>query len=76
MGRILQACDPNSPENGPGRVGNRAEFTRSPNIPTNFTSVCEQIPIVYDHSIGPVLHKKISEPFISNVCVGKTGIEL
>ena len=29
VGRILQACDPNSPENGPGRVCNRAEFTRS-----------------------------------------------
>ena len=29
-----------------------------------------------DHSTGPVLDKKIGEPFISNVCVGKTGIEL
>ena len=24
VGRILQACDPNSPENGPGRVCNQA----------------------------------------------------
>ena len=29
VGQILQACDPNSPENGPGRVCNWAEFTRS-----------------------------------------------
>ena len=27
VARILQACNPNSPENGPGRVCYRAEFT-------------------------------------------------